>query len=47
MTEATEEIPAGSHQVRAEFAYDGGSLAKVGTVTLYYDEAASAPGEST
>ncbi len=34
---ATEPIPAGSHQVRAEFAYDGGGLAKGGTVTLYYD----------
>jgi arylsulfatase len=31
------EIPAGEHQVRAEFAYDGGGLAKGGTVTLYLD----------
>jgi arylsulfatase A-like enzyme len=30
-------IPAGSHQVRAEFAYDGGGLGKGGTVTLYLD----------
>ena len=30
-------IPAGSHQVRIEFAYDGGGLAKGGDVTLYYD----------
>jgi arylsulfatase len=30
-------IPAGSHQVRVEFAYDGGGLAKGGTVTLYVD----------
>ncbi len=30
-------IPAGSHQVRMEFAYDGGGLAKGGTVTLYVD----------
>jgi arylsulfatase A-like enzyme len=30
-------IPAGEHQVRAEFAYDGGGLAKGGTVTLYVD----------
>jgi arylsulfatase len=30
-------IPAGEHQVRAEFAYDGGGVGKGGTVTLYYD----------
>jgi arylsulfatase A-like enzyme len=30
-------IPAGEHQVRAEFAYDGGGLAKGGTVTLFVD----------
>jgi arylsulfatase len=30
-------IPAGSHQVRMEFAYDGGGLAKGGTVTLFID----------
>ena len=35
--EATEPIPAGKHQVRMEFAYDGGGLAKGGSVTLYYD----------
>jgi arylsulfatase len=35
--EAKQPIPAGHHQVRAEFAYDGGGLAKGGTVTLYYD----------
>ena len=29
--------PRGPHQVSAEFAYDGGGLAKGGTVTLYYD----------
>jgi arylsulfatase len=34
---ATEPIPTGAHQVRAEFAYDGGGLGKGGTVTLYYD----------
>ena len=37
ITEATEELTPGSHQVRAEFAYDGGGLAKGGDVTLYYD----------
>jgi arylsulfatase len=36
-TEATELIPQGKHQVRMEFAYDGGGLAKGGNVTLYYD----------
>jgi arylsulfatase len=36
-TEATELIPEGKHQVRMEFAYDGGGLAKGGNVTLYYD----------
>ena len=30
-------IPSGEHQVRMEFAYDGGGLAKGGTVTLYLD----------
>jgi arylsulfatase len=36
-TEASQAIPAGKHQVRMEFAYDGGGLAKGGTVSLYYD----------
>jgi arylsulfatase len=31
------QMPAGEHQVRMEFAYDGGGLAKGGTVTLYLD----------
>jgi hypothetical protein len=35
--EADSAIPAGVHQVRMEFAYDGGGLAKGGDVTLYYD----------
>ncbi len=30
-------IPEGTHQVRAEFAYDGGGLGKGGDVTLYCD----------
>ena len=34
---ADEVIPVGSHQVRMEFAYDGGGLAKGGSVALYYD----------
>jgi hypothetical protein len=37
ITDADHPVPAGEHQVRAEFAYDGGGLAKGGTVTLYYD----------
>jgi arylsulfatase len=37
MTTADTPIPAGEHQVRMEFAYDGGGLAKGGNVTLYYD----------
>ena len=35
--EAETPVPAGTHQVRMEFAYDGGGLAKGGTVTLYTD----------
>jgi hypothetical protein len=46
-TAATKPIPAGHHQVRVEFAYDGGGLAKGGDVTLYYDAALrSAPAGS-
>jgi len=36
-TTSTQAIPSGKHQVRMEFAYDGGGLAKGGTVTLYID----------
>ncbi len=35
--EGDGEVPPGSHQLRMEFAYDGGGLAKGGTVTLYLD----------
>jgi arylsulfatase len=34
---ASPTIPAGTHQVRMEFAYDGGGLAKGGEVTLFHD----------
>jgi hypothetical protein len=34
---ADKELPAGTHQARMEFAYDGGGLGKGGTVTLYVD----------
>jgi len=36
-TVADEPIPSGKHQVRMEFAYDGGGLAKGGNVTLFHD----------
>ena len=35
--QATQPIPAGKHQVRMEFKYDGGGLAKGGTVSLFVD----------
>src|SRR5262245_14831718 len=35
--ESKAAIPEGQHQVRMEFAYDGGGLAKGGTVTLFLD----------
>ena len=34
---AKKPVPAGKHQVRMEFHYDGGGLAKGGDVTLFYD----------
>jgi arylsulfatase A-like enzyme len=34
---ADQAVPAGEHQVRMEFAYDGGGLGKGGAVTLYLD----------
>jgi len=37
MTESEITIPSGKHQLRMEFKYDGGGLAKGGDVTLYYD----------
>jgi arylsulfatase len=35
--EAESAVPAGEHQIRMEFGYDGGGLGKGGTVTLYID----------
>jgi arylsulfatase len=35
--ESAAKLPAGEHQVRMEFAYDGGGLGKGGTATLYID----------
>jgi hypothetical protein len=37
LVSADEPIPAGKHQLRMEFTYEGGGLAKGGDVTLYYD----------
>jgi arylsulfatase len=34
---ADQPVPAGEHQVRMEFTYDGGGIGKGGTVTLYID----------
>ncbi len=35
--EGTDPVPPGTHQVRMEFAYDGGGLAKGGTASLFID----------
>jgi len=35
--EGTSKVPAGTHQVRMEFKYDGGGVAKGGLATLYVD----------
>ena len=36
IAETDEAVAPGKHQLRAEFAYDGGGLAKGGDVSLYY-----------
>jgi len=36
-TESEEPIPAGAHQVRMEFTYDGGGIGKGGLATLFID----------
>ena len=36
-------LPPGTHQVRAEFAYEGGGVGKGGPVTLDLDEPATQP----
>jgi hypothetical protein len=43
-TESDTPIPGGRHQIRMEFAYDGGGLAKGGDVTLYCDGTAVGAG---
>jgi len=35
--EGTAAVPAGTHQVRMEFEYDGGGIGKGGTASLYVD----------
>jgi arylsulfatase len=42
--ETAAEIPPGLHQVRMEFKYDGGGLAKGGTASLYIDGQKSGEG---
>ena len=42
--EGEAPVPPGDHQVRMEFAYDGGGLAKGGAVTLYVDGQSVAEG---
>jgi arylsulfatase A-like enzyme len=41
---ADEPVPAGEHEVRMEFSYDGDGLGKGGTVTLFYDQRAVGSG---
>jgi arylsulfatase len=41
---ATQALSPGKHQVRMEFAYDGGGLAKGGNVSLFIDGAAVGEG---
>jgi arylsulfatase len=42
--EGTMAVPEGTHQVRMEFAYDGGGLAKGGQVSLFIDGAPAGSG---
>jgi len=41
-----EPVAAGEHQIRMEFAYDGGGLAKGGSVSLYVDGAKAGEGRA-
>lgn len=43
--ESPEKLTAGEHQVRMEFAYDGGGLGKGGTVSLFVDGTQVAEGK--
>src|SRR5262245_37456886 len=40
----TQDVPPGDHQVRMEFAYDGGGVGKGGTATLFIDGVAVGDG---
>jgi len=42
---SSDAIPPGEHQVRLEFAYDGGGLGKGGTATLFIDGKAVGSGK--
>jgi arylsulfatase len=42
--DGSKAVPEGTHQVRMEFAYDGGGLGKGGDVTLYVDGKAAGKG---
>ena len=44
-TASASSLPVGKHQVRMEFAYAGGGLAKGGAVTLYVDGQKSGEGQ--
>ena len=44
VSEADAAVPPGEHQVRIEFAYDGGGLGKGGDVTFYLDGEAAGTG---
>jgi arylsulfatase len=44
VVKAAQPLTAGMHQVRMEFAYDGGGLAKGGTVSLFIDGKAAGSG---
>jgi hypothetical protein len=43
--ESASKLPTGTHQIRMEFAYDGGGLGKGGTVTLYVDSKKAGSGK--
>src|SRR5678815_4017280 len=42
--ESDAAVPAGTHQVRMEFDYDGGGLGKGGSVSLFVDGAKTGEG---
>lgn len=41
---ADKPIPAGNHQIKVDFAYDGGGLGKGGDVKIYHDGTAVGSG---